>query len=106
MTLPEQGGFNERLDEIFAYFNSRLPQPETQNEATRRVEHIKEAQAAIRTLVLEEIIGEDEYWDKWSFGIDGEYEMVTQCEKPQKKRHRDELRNEQRKKLEGSDGTK
>ena len=50
MTLPEQGGFNERLDEILqVMFNSTRP-----NVA------LPKAKAAIRTLIAEEIIGEDD----------------------------------------------
>lgn len=52
-----------------------------------------------KRLYAESVIGEDEYWDKWGVASDGEYEMLQQCKQPQKMKHRDELRAEQRERI-------
>lgn len=82
--LPEQGGFNERLDEILtAFANGEYSHHWTDN---RLVYTKDEAKAAIRTLVLEEIIGED---------------------RPHEEEHSSKVtKMEQRKKLGGTNGTK
>lgn len=93
MTLPEQGGFDERLDEIlWAVANHYDP------DTTDPYPHVTvpEAKAAIRTLVLEEIIGEDVDpdnwgWRNWQGGAPKAINLILA---------------EQRKKLEDTNGTK
>ena len=45
--------YNERLDEILALLNARIPQPKTINEATARATMCHEAKQAITSLTKE-----------------------------------------------------
>ena len=59
--LPEQGGFNERLDNVLWAIANKYD-PDT-NEPYPQMS-VPEARTAIRSLIAEEIIGEDVYWNK------------------------------------------
>lgn len=86
--LPEQGRFNEKLTEILSNFWHY------QNDHGKdRGITFDEAKAAIRTLVLEEIIGEDAS-QVGSIPVSGAQARMNR------------FKAEQRKKLGGSDGTK
>ena len=67
--LPEQGGFNERLDAILEEFDHDRDYLQTK--------------AAIRTLIAEEIIGEDE---KSVGGYDMPGDRVNRLKAEQRKR--------------------
>ena len=43
--------YNERLDEILALLNARIPQPKTINEATARATMCHEAKQALASLI-------------------------------------------------------
>src|SRR5690606_21092322 len=110
MTLPEQGGFNERLDEILtAKFSTR---PDGGAWCMKHLHKLEvgvcrscEAADAIRTLVLEEIIGEDEpeFHDAGCYQYNG-LEYCHCSAKPIKAAN--VSRADQRKKLGGTNGTK
>lgn len=96
MTLPEQGGFNEKLDAIIVELQVSIGKGLTKSSDLYKAKH--EAKTAIRTLVLEEIIGENEL----SYSIpQGMPESVYSRFKGA-----DKLREEQRLKLGGTHGTK
>lgn len=86
--LPEQGGFNERIDELAGDLWAKYGKPRTMEE------FISEFKQSIRTLVLEEIIGENEP----EYGLDNPDWGSN--------RMRNRLRAEQRKKLGDTHGTK
>lgn len=102
--LPEQGGFDERLDEVLTKLARETTladrdadiaaTPQGVKDASKRYQwSISEARSAIRTLVLEEIIGEDE--------TDEDEELNTLFYGT-----RNGLRLQQRKELEDTHGTK
>lgn len=93
--LPEQGGFNERLDEILDNFLDGTEARLTEIGWERYGENVAEAKAAIRTLVLEEIIGEDVDVDKMRSWEDGHRRVGE-----------NHLRFTQRQRLEDTHGTK
>lgn len=83
---------SKTLEDIFDDYELIGETFSTNPARTKDIPYLKQA---ILQWVADEVIGKDEYWDKWTFGIDGEYEIAAQCKHPQKMKHRDELRVKQ-----------
>lgn len=79
--LPEQGGFNERLDSILRDYIGNYV---TADEYER---HVTEAQTAIRTLVLEEVLDRLSAEVKRAYDKEGDFlEMVITAIEAERKR--------------------
>ena len=79
--------YNERLDEILALLNARMPQPKTMNEATTRVAMLQETKQALlawhNKQTLELLDRLEKAYD-WSYDV-GEYITLSAIEAEREK---------------------